>query len=139
MIFKEFPKIARLSREIIITEKIDGTNSSVFIQSAALEEGSNPEIIENVNGLTVRAGSRTRWVTPTDDNKGFARWVKENAEELVKLGEGPPIVTGKQVSHTIIVTGETVSQTRSLPVTKCFPVTIHLQKRAKRHDYFTVS
>ncbi len=88
MIFKEFPKLARLSREVIITEKLDGTNSSIFIQSAALEEGSNPEIIEDVNGLTIRAGSRTRWITPTDDNYGFARWVKENAEELAKLGEG---------------------------------------------------
>jgi len=29
--FQEFPKMARLSREVIITEKIDGTNIQVFI------------------------------------------------------------------------------------------------------------
>lgn len=29
--FVEFPKMARLSRECIITEKIDGTNSQILI------------------------------------------------------------------------------------------------------------
>jgi hypothetical protein len=29
--FREFSKMARLSREIIITEKIDGTNAQIFI------------------------------------------------------------------------------------------------------------
>jgi hypothetical protein len=31
MEFTEFPKMARLSRDVIITEKIDGTNAQVFI------------------------------------------------------------------------------------------------------------
>ena len=31
MEFMEFPKIASLSRECIITEKIDGTNGQIFI------------------------------------------------------------------------------------------------------------
>ncbi len=31
MEFKEFPKIARLTRDCIITEKIDGTNASIYI------------------------------------------------------------------------------------------------------------
>ena len=57
--FKPFPKMARLSREIIITEKLDGTNAQVFIT----EDGD------------LFAGSRTRWITPQDDNYGFARWV----------------------------------------------------------------
>lgn len=70
--FIPFPKIARLSREIIITEKIDGTNASVHIS----RDGA------------VRAASRTRWITPEDDNHGFAKWVAANAEELCKLGEG---------------------------------------------------
>lgn len=70
--FKEFPKIARLSREIIVTEKIDGTNAQVVVGA----DGS------------IRAGSRNRWVTPDDDNYGFARWVLENADELRTLGEG---------------------------------------------------
>jgi len=31
MEFTEFPKIARLSREVIVTEKIDGTNGCIYI------------------------------------------------------------------------------------------------------------
>ena len=31
MEFQEFPKMARLTREVIVTEKIDGTNAQVFI------------------------------------------------------------------------------------------------------------
>ena len=72
MEFQEFPKIARLSRECIITEKIDGTNASIVIT-------------EDGEFLT---GSRTRWITPTDDNYGFAKWAAANKEELLKLGPG---------------------------------------------------
>lgn len=70
--FQDFPKMARLSRRAIITEKIDGTNAQIFID----ENGS------------IKAGSRTRWITPDDDNFGFAAWVQENREELLKLGAG---------------------------------------------------
>ena len=31
MEFQEFPKMARLAREVIVTEKIDGTNAQVYI------------------------------------------------------------------------------------------------------------
>ena len=30
--FKPFPKMPRLNREVLLTEKIDGTNASVFIR-----------------------------------------------------------------------------------------------------------
>ena len=70
--FKRFPKIARLSREVIVTEKIDGTNASVFI-------GENGEFL---------TGSRTQWITPEQDNYGFSRWAHEHKEELLKLGAG---------------------------------------------------
>lgn len=70
--FVPFPKIARLSRECIITEKIDGTNACVAID----EDG------------TIRAASRTRWITPQSDNFGFALWVEQNAEQLRELGPG---------------------------------------------------
>jgi len=70
--FVAFPKIARLSREIIVSEKIDGTNSQVFIG----EDGS------------IRAGSRNRWLTVAEDNFGFARWVEDNRDELLALGPG---------------------------------------------------
>lgn len=70
--FEEFPKIARLSRNCCITEKIDGTNAVLHVT----EDGQ------------IFAGSRSRYITPDDDNYGFARWVKEHEEELKQLGEG---------------------------------------------------
>lgn len=70
--FKGFPKIARLSRDIIITEKIDGTNGIIYIDD------------EN----NVFAGNRNKWITPEDDNYGFAKWVYDNREELLQLGPG---------------------------------------------------
>lgn len=93
--FREWPKMARLSREIIITEKIDGTNSSIFIQQEVLEtREAQPDVIAIVGfqgtEYTIRAGSRNKWITPgkDSDNAGFARWAQANAAELVKLGEG---------------------------------------------------
>ena len=70
--FVPFQKIPRLKRGCIITEKIDGTNAQVVIG----EDGS------------VRAGSRSRWITPDNDNFGFARWVEQHADELRELGPG---------------------------------------------------
>lgn len=70
--FAEFPKIPRLSRECIVTEKIDGTNASIVIT----EDGD------------MFFGSRTRWITPIEDNYGFARWAEGNKDELLKLGPG---------------------------------------------------
>ena len=70
--FVEFPKMARLSRECIVTEKIDGTNACI-------------KITEDGGFLT---GSRTRWITPSDDNYGFSRWAHGNKNQLMKLGPG---------------------------------------------------
>lgn len=64
--------MARLSRECIITEKIDGTNAQILIT----EDGQ------------MLTGSRTRWITPEQDNAGFARWAMEHREELLQLGPG---------------------------------------------------
>src|SRR3990167_1858406 len=72
MEFKEFPKIARLSREAIVTEKIDGTNASVFIGE---------------DGMFL-TGSRSGWITPEKDNYGFSRWAHVHKDELLKLGPG---------------------------------------------------
>lgn len=72
-VFEEFPKIPRLSRTAIITEKIDGTNAAILVG----EDGS------------VRAGSKTKWIVPgNDDNHGFAQWVQDHADELRSLGPG---------------------------------------------------
>jgi hypothetical protein len=72
MEFTAFPKIARLNRDIIITEKIDGTNASIYIGE---------------NG-TFFTGSRTHWITPDSDNFGFSLWASKNKEELLRLGPG---------------------------------------------------
>jgi RNA ligase len=72
MDFVSFPKMARLSREVIVTEKIDGTNAQIFIG----EDGA------------FLTGSRTRWITPEDDNFGFARWAHKHRDELMQLGPG---------------------------------------------------
>lgn len=89
--FVDFPKLARLSREAIITEKIDGTNACIFIYPLVLEENKkDPNIITTMDGFTVRAGSREKWINLSEqDNLGFGNWVKFHAEELVRgLGEG---------------------------------------------------
>mgnify|MGYP001427467826 CR=1 FL=1 len=71
--YPAFGKIPRLRREVIVTEKIDGTNGLIAVAA----DGS------------VRAGSRNRWLTLESDNFGFARWVSERAELLAGvLGEG---------------------------------------------------
>jgi hypothetical protein len=58
MSFVEFPKIARWSRDICITEKLDGTNAQVAIGPV-----ETPDF-------------------------GFARWTLDHAEELLALGVG---------------------------------------------------
>ena len=70
--FFEFPKMARYSREVIVTEKIDGTNAQILIT----EDGE------------FFTGSRTRWITPENDNFGFSRWAHEHKDELMALGPG---------------------------------------------------
>ena len=73
MEFEEFAKIPRLSRECVITEKIDGTNAQIVI----------------TEDLEVMAGSRSQWITPANDNFRFAQWVYTNAEQLrSELGVG---------------------------------------------------
>jgi len=84
--FEPFPKMPRLSRECIITEKIDGTNASIFIE--ALEGHPAENAIYQKDGLALYTGSRTRWITPKSDNYGFAQWSLDHAEELLTLGIG---------------------------------------------------
>ena len=77
MEFKSFNKIARLSREVVITEKIDGTNGLIAI-------GENGEF---------QVGSRNQWLTDDNgnilrDNAGFAKWAVSNRQELMELGVG---------------------------------------------------
>jgi hypothetical protein len=113
--FQAFPKIARLHKDIVVSEKIDGTNAAVIIQDAwdgldDTEKGYGAyhltylqqyvaygaKIVEVDDGEQTRfflvgAQSRKQLITPgkSTDNFGFAGWVYDNAEQLVKtLGAG---------------------------------------------------
>ncbi len=94
MDFVKYPKTARLNSPFDITEKIDGTNAAVLIRTVDLSfDEWDPYVGDmfNLDGQTyqVAAQSRTRVITPNDDNYGFAAWVSGNAESLVKdLGPG---------------------------------------------------
>lgn len=71
--FKEFPKIFRYSRDVVVTEKLDGTNAAVII------EGGN----------LVGTQSRSRLLTPQDDNYGFSAWAYTHGPKLsAHLGDG---------------------------------------------------
>lgn len=71
-VFEEFVKIPRLKRGCVITEKIDGTNAQIHITDEGL----------------MLYGSRSRYITPADDNFGFARWAESHYDDLLKLGPG---------------------------------------------------
>ncbi len=90
--FTPWPKIARPSRQIIITEKIDGRNASVFIAELPANEPIPDKSLGvfDIDGILyfMLAGSRTRWITPDDDNYGFAAWVARNFDCLKQLGPG---------------------------------------------------
>ena len=70
--FQAFRKIPRLNRDICITEKIDGTNAQVVVTECG----------------KLLVGKRSGYMTPQNDNHGFARWCEEHKEELLKLPVG---------------------------------------------------
>lgn len=73
MEFQKYPSIPRYRKDISISEKIDGTNAAIVIDETG----------------TLQAQSRKRFVTPEDDNHGFAKWAYANKDELVRvLGPG---------------------------------------------------
>jgi hypothetical protein len=100
--FEEFPKIPRLKREVVITEKVDGTNAQVAWYVPEVEDslenaksdpyclGVFPGPSDGDSAMALYAGSRTRWLDASSkgDNFGFAKWVLANVEELRKLGPG---------------------------------------------------
>lgn len=82
--FRAFPKIPRLFRDCIVTEKIDGTNGCIVIEDG----GKRYDEPDGAQWL-VTAQSRNRIITPEADNHGFAKWVQENQETLIAdLGPG---------------------------------------------------
>jgi RNA ligase len=110
MRFVEFKKIPRLSREILVTEKLDGSNGQICIFSlesikkefTIIEQmyewieqfclyihPENPHVEES-DKLYLFTASRNRWLSTgkQNDNHAFAYWVQEHGAELVMLGEG---------------------------------------------------
>lgn len=102
MEFQGWPKTPRLYRDVVITEKLDGTNAAVIVEPiASLDDAEDvdnavavvlrpsPEAPGSLQAFKVGAQSRNRLITPEADNYGFAAWVFENAPELVDfLGPG---------------------------------------------------
>jgi hypothetical protein len=114
--FQEWPKIARLFRDITITEKIDGTNAAIIVKpveednefSSIIIDSGNPHFgmrmacgwtkggpylarfVEIEEGsFLVGAQSRKQLITPEADNFGFAKWVYEHSGPLAAmLGTG---------------------------------------------------
>ena len=72
MIFEANPKISRLYRDIVVTEKIDGTHGALFI--------------DEENG-TFAVASRNRFILPekSKDNFGFAKWAYCYENQLREL------------------------------------------------------
>lgn len=87
MHFESYQKIEQIGRlYMTITQKIHGSNAQILIESVAHEWQPAECGYQDYN---VIAGSRTRWLTPDDDNYGFAQWVMDNRYELIeKLGVG---------------------------------------------------
>lgn len=99
--FEAWPKIPRLSKTMVVTEKIDGTNAAIIIRplephTADVAEHETFVYVAPENGGTpitgdfyaVGAQSRNRLITPQSDNAGFAQWVWSCADALVQ-GFGP--------------------------------------------------
>ena len=89
MLFEDFGKLPRLTRECVITEKIDGTNAQILIiPTEDLDPSVEDKVIARKWNLVMLAGSRNRYITPKDDNYGFAGWAERNADELFLLNVG---------------------------------------------------
>jgi hypothetical protein len=103
--FESFPKIGRLNREVVVTEKIDGMNAQIFIK-----EQSHPSFLWSLRKETfishlrkdgavatieygdklyaMWVGSRNKWLSHHEDVNGFHAWATANSDQLWKLGKG---------------------------------------------------
>lgn len=93
MEFKEFSKIHRLEKTtILITQKLHGTNASLWIQSTdGLDVSPNhlAPFVTSDGKLLVRPAKRTSFIDRENDNFGFAKFTEENKDALAAaLGVG---------------------------------------------------
>jgi RNA ligase-like protein len=112
--FVAWPKIPRLFKPMVVTEKIDGTNAAVIIEnlgalsSDELSRFSDVDMSDRCTLSTflgspgegkykakvfdydnqvfvLAAQSRNRLITPEADNSGFAAWAFENYLDIFRL------------------------------------------------------
>lgn len=110
--FVAWEKTPRLYKDIVVTEKIDGTNAAVVIEAIKdprpdleveprqkfggtwLGKGGagtyDARVFRRGEGpnarlILVGAQSRNRLITPESDNAGFARWTFDNSEQLLEI------------------------------------------------------
>lgn len=94
MLFQKWNSIPRLNKEVIITEKIDGSNAQIHIISRnelttdQMDWAHDYNLVVGGLDFFMFAGSRNRYLNLEDDNFGFANWVKENSKDLFRLGPG---------------------------------------------------
>jgi hypothetical protein len=94
--FMAFDKIPRLSRDCVITEKIDGTNAQIFWDELEVDQvtyeanNGTPMLYTYIDEVkcALWVGSRNRWLRAGEDNFGFRDWVNKNWEHLTSLGIG---------------------------------------------------
>jgi len=80
--FEPFPKIGRLSRDMIVTEKLDGTNAQIIVtEDGRIGAASRSRLL-------VTQGADGSWTWACEDNHGFGTWVMSNAPALRLLGPG---------------------------------------------------
>lgn len=87
--FRAWGKISRLNRPIVVTEKLDGTNGAIGIVNMAEHRRSDKQLHEVSYAVGIYCQSRSRIITPSQDNHGFAKWVYDNGRTLASdLGPG---------------------------------------------------
>jgi hypothetical protein len=95
MKFQEFKKIPRLNRPSVLTEKLDGTTACIIIGDPGEYKEADICGFRTAMGIDpehrlydIFVQSRNRFITPENDNYGFAKWVRDNSSELTRLGHG---------------------------------------------------
>jgi hypothetical protein len=84
MEFSKYGSTSRLNRDMVISEKIDGTNCCIGIS----EDGE------------VLAGKRSSWIEGDLDHMGFREWVLSNKDSLIR-DLGPGIHRGEWYGYKI--------------------------------------
>lgn len=92
--FEAWERIPRLNKDMIVTEKIDGTNACIVISEPhdgeiSLDDGWPLTLFVDGSYYDFACQSRKRLIVPESDNFGFATWAFHHAVDLIRrLGPG---------------------------------------------------